>query len=442
MSPPPWNTWRGSSRCYPQHNMPLAFNEPTLNYQPIFVARQPVFSSDEELWGYELLFRHSDLAASAQVDDQVVATAKVIADGFSIATTGVDQNKKFLINFPPELLLQQTALSLPKETCIIEILETVSPEPQIVSACRQMKQEGYILALDDFIGEPGFEPFLEIADIVKVDVFGLKPPEIIKISQQLGRYKCKLLAEKIEDRETYRLTRSLGYSYFQGYYFSKPETMQGRKISTENISKMQLMQELADEDFEVKKLAGIIANDISLSYRLLKHINSSFFALPQKIRSIGQAITLLGSESLRQWLAVVLLSDLDHHQHAHELVFTAVSRGRFLELVATNLSRLPYKKETMFIIGLFSNLDSLLGLDMREIMGEMPLEAEIKEALCGTKNKTYEWLALTIAIDNGHWQTVAEIFSRHRLDSRKISTLHIQAKIWAARILDSSQQLS
>ncbi|MDH3392724.1 MAG: HDOD domain-containing protein [Desulfobulbaceae bacterium] len=418
--------------------MPLAFNEPVLSYQPFFVARQPIYTHDEKIWGYELLFRHSDIAAGAQVADHVVATAKVIADGFSIATTGVDKDKKILINFPPELLLQQTAFSLPKDICIIEILETVQPHPEIIAACQEIKQEGYTLALDDFVGDPGFEPFLEIADIVKVDVFGLKPAEIIKTSQMLSHYRCELLAEKIEDLETYQLTKSLGFSYFQGYYFSRPETMQGRKISTENISKMQLMQELADEDFEVKKLAGIISNDISLSYRLLKHINSSFFALRQKIQSIPQAITLLGSESLRQWLAVVLLSDLDHRQQAQELVFTAVCRGRFLELAAQNTSALSYKKETMFIMGLFSNLDSMLGMNMQEIMKDMPLELEIKEALCGTRNTAHDWLQLSISIDNGDWQEVEKIITRRKLDSKKISVFHIQSKIWAARILDSS----
>ena len=420
--------------------MTLAINEPALNYQPIFVARQPIFSLDDTIWGYELLFRHSDLVAYAQVADQVIATAKVIADGFSIATTGIDQDKKFLINFPPQLLLQETALSLPKDICIIEILETVRPEPEIITACLKMKQDGYILALDDFIGEPGFEPFLEIADIVKVDVFDLKPPEIIKIAQQLNRYQCTLLAEKIEDRETYQLTRSLGFSLFQGYFFSKPEMMKGRKISTENIGKMQLMQELADEDFEVKKLAGIISNDISLSYRLLKHINSSFFALQQKIQSISQAITLLGSNALRQWLVVVLLSDLDHRQQAQELVFTAVCRGRFLELAAQNFALPAYKKETMFLLGLFSNLDSLLGLAMKEIMAEMPLNMAIKDALCGVKNEAYEWLALAIAIDNGHWQQVEQFLTRHNLDSKKMSTLHIQAKIWTARVITRPNQ--
>ncbi len=420
--------------------MTLAIPEPDLNYQPIFVARQPIFTIAEEIWGYELLFRHSELVAHAQVTDEVIATAKVIADGFSIATTGVGQDKKILINFPPQLLLQQTALSLPKDICIIEILETVKAETEIITACKKIKQDGYVLALDDFIGEPGFEPFLEIADIVKVDVLGLKPPEIIKISQQLGRYRCKLLAEKVEDRATYQLTKSLGYSYFQGYFFSKPETIKGRKISTENIGKMQLMQELADDDFELKKLAGIIANDISLSYRLLKHINSSFYALQQKIQSIAQAITLLGSESLRQWLAVVLLSDIDHRPKAQELVFTAVCRGRFLELIAKNLSVPPYKKETMFILGLFSNLDSLLGLNMMEIMTEMPLPVEIKDALCGSKNNAYHWLTLAVAIDNGDWPQVKEILARLSLDSKKISISHIQAKIWSVRVLDRPHQ--
>ncbi len=420
--------------------MTLTITEPVLPYQPIFVARQPIFAVDDTIWGYELLFRHSDRASYAQVADQVVATAKVIADGFSIATVGVEQEKKFLINFPPELLLQQTALSLPSDICIVEILETVQPEPEIISACLKMKADGYLLALDDFVGAPGFEPFLEIADIVKIDVIGLSPPEIIRIAQQLNRYPCRLLAEKIEDRQTYQLTRSLGFSFFQGYFFSKPELISGRKISTENIGKMQLMQELADEDFEVKKLAGIIANDISLSYRLLKHINSSFYALRQKIQSITQAITLLGGDALRQWLAVILLSDLDLRQRAQEQVFIAVSRGRFLEMTAKNLTVPPYQNETMFLLGLFSNLDTLLGLSMQEIMTDMPLPLEIKNALCGEANQAHEWLTLAVDIDNGDWPKMEKFLAGHGLDPKKMSVIHAQARIWAARILDRRHQ--
>lgn len=417
--------------------MPLAINETVHNYQPIFVARQPVFTPANEIWGYELLFRHSDLAVNAEIKDQVIATAKVIADGFSIATTGIDYNKKILINFPPRLLLQQSALSLPKDICIIEILETVQPEPEIIDSCLKIKQDGYILALDDFIGAPGFEPFLELADIVKVDVIDLTPPEIIKIAQHLSRYPCKMLAEKIEDRQTYQLTKSLGFSYFQGYFFSKPEMMQGRKISTENLSKMQLLQELADDNFEMKKLAGIITNDISLSYRLLKHINSSYYTLPQKIHSIPQAIVLLGSKFLRQWLTIVILSDIDHQQRAQELISTAVCRGRFLELLTQNLPAITSKKETMFLLGLFSILDALLGQSMKTIMTDMPLQQDIKEALCGEANEANKWLSLAVSIDNGQWQEVEQLLADHSLAPAKICAFHIQARIWAAKILDN-----
>lgn len=415
--------------------MNLDRNEPNLNYQPIFVARQPVFGQDHEIWGYELLFRHSDLAPAAQVSDQVIATAKVIADGFTIATTGIDHDKKFLINFPSQFLLQETVFSLPKEICIIEILETVQPTPEIIAACKKIKKDGYILALDDFIGSPGLEPLLELADIVKIDVVDMKPSEIIKIYQNLRRYKCKLLAEKIEDRETYKLTRSLGFSYFQGYFFSRPEIMEGRKISTANISKMQLLKELADEDFDVKKLADIISSDISFSYRLLKLINSSFYALREKIQSITQAITLMGSNSLRQWLTVVILSDLDHRPHAQELVFNAVCRGRFLELITETNLAIHYRKETMFLLGLFSNLDALLGQSMVEVMKNIPINTAIKSALCGLKNDANEWLTFAVAIDSGDWKLVEKLIKKHRLNSPNISELHIKAKTWTATIL-------
>lgn len=411
------------------------------HYQPIFVARQPIFDASESVWGYELLFRHSDLVATALVPDQDVATASVIADGFSMAREGVDPGRKIFINFPFNLILQETTLALPKDVCIIEILESVQPTPQILAALKRIKENGYILALDDFVGQPGFEPFLELADIVKVDVFGQSPLNIIKFSQQLKKYGCQLLAEKVETSQVYQLTKSLGFSYFQGFFFSKPEMVQGRKIPTEKMARMRLLQEMAREEYEVRNLARIISTDISLSYRLLKYLNSAYLAFSRKIESITQAITMVGGQFLKQWLMVVILSDIDNGDLAQELIFTSMSRGRFLELMAQSLEKKsPYSPETMFLLGLFSKLDVLLGQSMQEIMASMPLHQEIKAAFFGERNRAAAWLDLAVSIDAGNWPHIQEMLSGFGIAPEKAAIHHNDARTWAYHLLDQSRE--
>ncbi len=416
------------------------FPEADINYEPIFVARQPIFDRNQDIWGYELLFRHSGTAQAAQVQDEDTATAKVIADGFSLACSEGQGDKKFLINFPQNLILKGTAYALPKDICVVEILETVQVVPEIIDACKKIKEAGYILALDDFVGQPGFEPLIELADIVKVEVLGASPPKVIKLTQMLKRWKCELLAEKVEDKQMFQLTKSLGYSYFQGYFFSKPEIVPGRKISSGAMAKVRLLQELSKAEFEVKHLAKIITADLSLSYRLLKYLNSAGMAVKHKITSIAQAVAILGDKPIKQWLMVVLLSDMAPTSKAEELSFISVQRGRFLELVARTLAPPPFTGDTMFMLGLFSKLDALLNQPMEEIVGPMPLEQEIKLALFGEQNRAHAWLDLVEAVHLGSWERAGELLEGFGVDTEQASILHARATAWTHSILRGASQ--
>jgi len=404
-------------------------------HQPIFVARQPIFTGENDIWGYELLFRHSAQTNKAHIKNPDIATAKVIADGLSMVMPQLDADKKVLINFPQNLLGGEAMLTLPPERCVVEILETVKPTPEILRSCERIKREGYMLALDDFVGGSGYEPFLELADIVKVDVLDQQPAEIIKLSQRLKRYQCQLLAEKIEDPEIHHLTKSLGYSLFQGYLFSKPEIVKGHKISTEDISVMQLLQELSNEDFEVRDLSRIVSTDVSLSYRLLKYINSAYFALQQKVQSITQAITLIGVKMLKQWLMVIILSDLDRGPRDEEILYISIWRARFLMLIASVLQRISYSPDTMFMLGLFSKLDALLNQQMEEILESLPLEDEIVNGLCGQPNSAHDFLCLSRAIEEGDWFLAEKLFEKYSLDPQRAALAHNQARDWAHEML-------
>jgi EAL and modified HD-GYP domain-containing signal transduction protein len=409
-------------------------------FEPIFVARQPIFDRNQNIWGYELLFRHSGTAGTAKVTDPDVATAKVIADGFTLALTGMPPGRRTLINFPQNLILRGTAYALPKDICVVEILETVKATPEIVDACKKIKEAGYILALDDFVGQPGFEEILKIADIVKVEILGQSTPNIIKISQSLKKSGTKLLAEKIEDQKAFQLTKSLGYEYFQGYYFSKPEIIPGRKISASQISKMRLLQALTREDAETKELAKIIEGDLSLSYRILRFMNSAAFGLAKTLTSVEQAVSLLGRRPLKQWIMVVSLSDLAPTPRAEELSFQSIQRGRYLETLVSAMPKPIMPKDTAFLLGLFSKLDALLNQPMEQILGDLPLEDDIKSALVGQQNPARKLLNFLEAVEAGAWDTTAEALAAYGVNQADAAVLYAKSTSWTQKILGQSKE--
>lgn len=401
-------------------------------YSPIFVARQPIFDQNNNIWAYELLFRKSQDAETAQVMDQDAATAQVIVEGFSMATFDEDTETKYFINFPENLILKGSPLALPAASCVIEILETVTPTPKIIEACKSLKEAGYTLALDDFVDQTDMDDLLSLADIVKVDVAALDTPQLIKLTQRLQRWSCALLAEKVEQPGTYRLLKTLGYTYFQGYLFSRPKLIEGRTISAEGVSKVRLLKELSKGNFDVNQLSKIISNDISLSYRLIKYINSVYHGLLHEITSIQQAIILLGYLPLQHWLLMVILSDLAITPATREISFLSVKRAKFLELLAKESDFSQIKQDTLFMLGLFSKLDALMGMPMAELLPSMPLDPKIKEALSeNSKNELTMWIHMAESIDNGNWAVASQQLTTLGVSLEKAAMLHARALKWA-----------
>ena len=406
--------------------------------EPVFVARQPIFDRAERLWGYELLFRHSAEAPSAAFSESSVATSKMVADGFILAQAGLPPACMLFINFPEALLLEGAAYALPKEQCVVEILEDVPPTSAILTACGKLKEAGYVLALDDYFGETAMEPFLALADIIKVDLRGKGRAEIEPLTRRLSREGRKLLAEKVEDAETHALVKGLGYALFQGFYFSRPETLSGRKVSGAAASRVKLLSELSKEDYETAALSKIISSDAALSYRLLQFINSAYFSRPFKISSIGQAIAALGQRPLRHWLMAVILSDLSPTPKAKEICANSVQRARLLETLAEQSRRSPRPPDSMFLLGLLSRLDALLGMEMARIIAGMPLDDEIADALLGKPNPPRSWLDMAASLEAGDWVTAEDLFSRLGLEGADTARRQAEAQVWTFQTLTSA----
>lgn len=399
-------------------------------YDKFFVARQPIFTAQMQVWGYELLFRHGENIQDAVFADGDQATTQIIADGYNLAVQGLRQGARALVNFPRSVLLGEAPYVLPADQCVVEILESVMPEPEVLSACRELKRRGYTLALDDFEGRPGLEPLCEMVDIIKVDVLGKTPAQVAAIVAGVKKYDALLLAEKVENHDVFKVCRKLGFTYFQGFFLNRPEVIPGRKLSASQVNKVKLLKELSVPDVDSSRLVEIIQTDLSISYRLLKYINSAFFGLQIKVTSIPRAVSMLGNRNLRQWLQVVILSDVSTEDKAHELVRISVQRARFLHLLAQKQPT-AFDQDGMFLLGFFSLLDAILDQSMGLVLEEIPLDPAIKRALIDPDDPNAVWLALLDEIDRCNWDRLTSKAERMGIPITLVNRLSAEASIWA-----------
>ncbi len=400
----------------------------------VFVARQPIFTAKRDIWAYELLFRSNRSSQQAHIADANQATWQVIADGYTLARSGIGSQIKAFINFPEELLRKDWAFALPAETTVIEVLEDVPPDPAIRDRLAMLKTNGYTIALDDYVGQEGYESFLEVADIIKVDILGMKNRTIKEIVQRLKPYGCRLLAEKVEDSETFEACRSMGFDLFQGFFFSRPEIIPGRKFSSTQLSRLRLLKELSSEDFEMSQLTEIIQSDVSLSYRLLQYINAVQFNTSAKVESIYRAVCLLGRRNIEQWLRVSVMADMNATDSGKEVLWLSVTRGRFLQLLA-EYHPMPFPPTSMFLLGLFSLLDVLLSQPMRTIVKDIPLEEKLKECLVGQNETVCPWLAFMTLEERGQWEESQAILEKEGISPVLASDLGLHAQQWASNML-------
>lgn len=401
-------------------------------YEQVFVARQPVFTRDKGLYGYELLFRGSADSAGAVFPDEDMASSKVFVDGLSLACSGVAENIRFFFNFSRQMLLNESALALSSERCVIEILENVPPDESVLSACLDLREQGYCLALDDYAGEPEREPFLPLVDMVKVDVRAVNRSHWARLFEKLHEYGATVVAEKVETWGDFRELHSLGYELFQGFFFSRPELIPGRKLPSGMLAKVQLLKVLGDPKSPLEEIPAIVAGDPGLSLRLLKFINSAAFGFRSHILSIGHASALMGLEPLRRWAMVVGLCDIDDSVRGQELTYLSLQRARFLELLAQEIPNPPMASEALFLLGLFSRLDAMLGMSMDEVLAGVALDSQLTEALLGADCTLGRWLQMLDALERGDGQRAATMVNAWGVESSVAAHCYMGASAWAS----------
>jgi len=394
--------------------------------QDVLIARQPIFDRDLNLVSYELLFRNTNKNQQQSADNmtaQVMVTALM-----DIGIEKLADGKRVTINATESLLLGNIGLLdvLPPDLVGIEVLEDVEVSSAIIQSCLGLQARGFKIYMDDVVYAPHLIPLLEIADVIKVDLPLTKNlAEDVRI---LRKFKGKLLAEKVETLEEYELVKALDFDFVQGYFFSKPEIVQGRKLADSKLAILRATQKIMRAN-AISDIHDVIKQDVSLSYRLLKYINSAAFGLRSPVKSIEQALSLLGLNNIRRWISLLSLATLGENKST-ELFKISLFRAQFLELLAK--ARHKQQSEDDFLLGMFSILDALLDISMEQALESLFLPPKIQQGLTEPTSDMGQRLGLCKSQESGDIDAVQAWQETHQdIAISKVFEINNQAMFWA-----------
>lgn len=405
-------------------------NMPAEAVNNIFIARQPIFRTNQKVYGYELLFRSSLANYFDPAEDGNRASSKVLTNSFLLfGISNIAEGKKAFINFTEEMLCLEYPALFPKEMTVVEILENVNPTPELLESLRFLKRKGYTLALDDFTGTvAGREPILELVDIIKFDLQLMGMEGLGRQVEAINsRYKVRILAEKVESFAEYEQAKKYGFDFYQGYFFQKPKVMAGRDIPGSKLQYLLILRQLQDENYTIKEVADLISHDVSLSYKLLKYVNSAYFGLRREIQSVDGAVAMVGEIDLKKWLNLVMLAYLAEDKPI-ELVRNSMLRAEFCDLLARQMGGIGKDFGKFYTVGMFSLLDALLDKPMDAILNELTLSPDINDALLGRKpNFLMASLYLAKAYESGAWKTAVKLAEKLGIEGDQLPMMYDKA---------------
>ncbi len=403
----------------------------------VFIGRQPIMDRKQQLVAYELLFRRSPQKNSAEVYDDLTATANVIMHAF--ADLGIEAALgpyKGFINCDESLLLSDLLEALPPEKIVVEILETVEVTPAIIERCTELKARGFTIALDDFITfEAQYKPLLDLIDIVKVDVLAVPEADLFEATRNLQKWPLKLLAEKVDSHKQAEVCHSLNYALFQGYYFAKPVIIAGKKLGHSQLALVRLLG-LVLEDAETPELERVLKQEPGLSMNLMRLTNSAASGVRTKVTSLRHAVTLLGRRQLQRWLQLLMYSNPAGSNDASPLMQLAATRGKLMELLAnrTRPNDLQYADQA-FMSGIMSLMPTLMSVPMEEILNSINLGNEMREVLESRGGPLGALLKLTEALEGDPGYGLRELTAQvPGLDAGIVNSCLSQALAWASNI--------
>jgi c-di-GMP-related signal transduction protein len=391
-----------------------------------FVARQPILTKDEKVFGYELLFRDGiedyfcpedpEKASKIMLDSSLIMGLDVLCNG-----------GRAFVNCTRDMLLKDYVTLLPSSVTVVEILESVEPDELVMAACQRLKEGGYMIALDDFAVGDRREPLTDIADIIKVDVRTTSPQERAALVKRYGPWRCRMLAEKVETREEFLEAKKAGFSYFQGYFFRRPETVKTHAVPGNQLNYIKMLQVVSKPELEPREIENAIKGEASLCYRLLRYMNSASFGFASEIHSVRHALSILGEREVRRWVRLVVTLAAGQNKSS-DLVLSALVRARFCELLSP---KIKHGESDLFLLGLLSLMDSILELPMTDVLEKVPLDQETKAVLLGETSHLRPLYQLMLAQESGDWKGISELAKALSLGESEVAEVYWNAMRWA-----------
>jgi c-di-GMP-related signal transduction protein len=398
-----------------------------------FVARQPILTGDEKVFGYEILFRDgiedyfrstdSDAASRSMLNTSMLLGLDVLCDG-----------RRAFVNCTRDILLKDYVTLLPAGQTVVEILETVPADDLVVAACRRLKEAGYMIALDDFtLGDPR-ESLTDLADIIKVDLRVTSPANVAAMMARYGPWRCRMLAEKVETREEFVASKKAGFLYFQGYFFRRPELLTAHEIPANRLNYLRMLTAVSQPELDVREIENLVKGEASLCYRLLRYMNSAAFGFAAEIRSVRHALSILGEREVRRWIRLVASLGAGQDRPS-DLVLAALVRARFCELLSPKIQG---GRSDLFLMGMLSLMDTILEVPLQQVLDNVPIDQECKAALQGATSRLRPFYQLMLAQESGEWIAVKELSAELRLSESDVSAAHWQAMQWARQVSSRS----
>lgn len=413
----------------------------THRVKEFFLGRQPILNRNQHLIAYELLFRRADVSAASVVDD-LAATASVIEHASELGMENVVGSSLGFVNIDANVLMSDFVQFLPRQKVVLEILETVKVTDSVLARVAELKRLGYTFALDDVISDSeDVRRLLPLVDIIKVDLVGMRPADLSQLSRQFKNAKKRLLAEKVENIDQFKLCLDLGFDYFQGYYFAKPVILSGKKLSPSQMALIQLMA-LLNSDAENAEIESAIKREASLSLNLLRMVNSPALGTGNRIDSLRQALLVLGRRHLQRWLQILLYAEPTKTAGTlSPLLVLATTRGKLLELMANRIKPGNHNvADTAFTVGIMSLMDTLFGTPMEKILEQIAVVDTVSDALLSRSGLYGEMLTLV-----EHFERLEEsgslllpALNRLQLTIEDIREMQLSAYEWSEQVAHHS----
>ena len=368
-----------------------------------YVGRQPIFDAETQVVGYELLYRPS--TDSAEVFNADRATSNVI---LNLLETGLDEvvgDSPAYINVTKQFIIGDILPSRIIKPIMLELQQDISADNEVIESIHRIKSLGYMIALDNLSYKESIDPLFQLANVVKIDIQAQPIDTLKQAIANLKNYSAKTVAMKVETPDELQNCKSLGFDYFQGFFFSQPQVLKGTRLSQNRLVSLRLLQELNSPRTKIEAIERTLKIDVTLSYKLLRYINSASIGLQHKIKSIRHAIVLLGTEEIKRWAHLIVIADIS--DKPNELTVTALIRAKMCELLAVDNRH--GDPEIAFVIGLFSTLDSMMNTPLQDLLNLLPIDHEIIEALIDKKGIYSKYMDSALAYETAKWSKIEKI---------------------------------